>query len=64
MDNQSGSKALSIPRKIGSNMVAFLKNYVDVLKNMHEHHRLYFFIHAFMLVSAFLMFLIVIFSMI
>ncbi|MEC7218078.1 MAG: hypothetical protein VXW44_09370 [SAR324 cluster bacterium] len=58
------SKALSIPRKIGSDMVAFLKNYVDVLNNMHEHHRLYFFIHAFMLVSALLMFLIVIVSMI
>ena len=58
------SKALTIPRKIGSDMVAFLKNYVDVLKNMHEHHRLYFFIHAFMLISAVLMFLIVIVSMI
>ena len=43
-------------------MVAFLKNYVEVLKNMHEHHRLYFFIHAFMLISAFLVFLIVILS--
>ncbi|MDG2196553.1 MAG: hypothetical protein P8O70_06645 [SAR324 cluster bacterium] len=45
-------------------MVAFLKNYVDVLKNMHEHHRLYFFIHAFMLISASLVFLILLFSMI
>ena len=45
-------------------MGAFLKNYLDVLKNMHEHHRLYFFIHAFLLISASFVFLILLFDMI
>jgi hypothetical protein len=45
-------------------MVAFLKNYIDVLKNMHQHHRLYFFIHVFFLISASLVLLILLVSLI
>lgn len=45
-------------------MPAFFQNYLDVLRNMYEHHRLYFVIHVFLLGSAGLVFLIMMISMI
>jgi hypothetical protein len=33
-------------------MPAFVQDYLNVLRNMYEHHRLYFIVHVFLLASA------------
>ena len=33
-------------------MPSFIQNYLEVLRNMYEHHRLFFVVHVFFLASA------------